>query len=155
STFEVGPSRGNFGIVPVDFSRVLDPLGKIPQGMVRVPGRGTPAGPLPDFFMDKYEVTNKQYREFVTAGGYRDPKYWRHEFIRDGKRLARDQAMAELVDQTGRPGPSTWSAGDYPKGQDDYPVSGVSWYEAAAYAEFTGKSLPTLHHWQAARGSSG
>ena len=26
-------------------------------------------------------------------------------------------------------------------------MSGVSWYEAAAYAEFVGKSLPTLHHW--------
>jgi formylglycine-generating enzyme required for sulfatase activity len=32
-------------------------------------------------------------------------------------------------------------------GQDDYPVSGVSWYEAAAYAEFVGKSLPTIYQW--------
>jgi eukaryotic-like serine/threonine-protein kinase len=154
STFQLGSNPGIF-IVPVDFSRVLDPVGKIPQGMVRVPGRGTPVGPLPDFFIDKYEVTNKKYKEFVSAGGYRDPKYWKQEFIRDGRVLARDEAIAELVDQTGRPGPSTWSAGDYPKGQDDYPVSGVSWYEAAAYAEFRGKSLPTLHHWQAARGSGG
>ena len=27
------------------------------------------------------------------------------------------------------------------------PVGGVSWYEAAAYARFAGKSLPTLHEW--------
>ncbi len=55
--------------------------------------------------------------------------------------------MAEHVDATGRPGPATWEVGDYPAGQDDYPVTGVSWYEAAAYASFHGKSLPTLHQW--------
>ena len=47
-------------------------------------------------------------------------------------------------DQTRRPGPSTWAAGHYPAGKDDFPVSGVSWYEAAAYAAFAGKSLPVL-----------
>jgi formylglycine-generating enzyme required for sulfatase activity len=40
--------------------------------------------------------------------------------------------------------------GSYPAGQDDYPVSGVSWYEAAAYADFAGKSLPTVYHWYGA-----
>jgi dienelactone hydrolase len=37
--------------------------------------------------------------------------------------------------------------GDHPKGREKYPVAGVSWYEAAAYAEFVGKSLPTAYHW--------
>ena len=37
--------------------------------------------------------------------------------------------------------------GAYPAGQADYPVRGISWYEAAAYAEFSGKSLPTAYHW--------
>ena len=50
--------------------------------------------------------------------------------------------MKLFVDRTGQPGPSTWELGDYPEGQDDYPVSGLSWYEAAAYAEFKGKSYP-------------
>ncbi len=49
-----------------------------------------------------------------------------------------------------RPGPASWEVGDYPKGQDDYPVAGVSWYEAAAYAEFVGKRLPTIYHWDRA-----
>jgi formylglycine-generating enzyme required for sulfatase activity len=31
-------------------------------------------------------------------------------------------------------------------------VSGVSWYEAAAYAVFVGKSLPTIYHWSRAAG---
>jgi formylglycine-generating enzyme required for sulfatase activity len=57
--------------------------------------------------------------------------------------------MSLFKDSAGRPGPSTWQAGDYPEGQDDYPVAGVSWYEAAAYAEFAGKSLPTIWHWKA------
>ena len=55
--------------------------------------------------------------------------------------------MAALRDTTGRPGPSTWEGGTFPAGKDDFPVSGVSWYEAAAYAEFAGKSLPTISHW--------
>jgi hypothetical protein len=37
--------------------------------------------------------------------------------------------------------------GSYPKGLEKQPVAGVSWYEAAAYAEFAGKSLPTAYHW--------
>jgi len=55
--------------------------------------------------------------------------------------------MAEFRDATGRPGPSTWELGTYPQGRSDYPVGGVSWYEAAAYAEFVGQSLPTVYHW--------
>src|SRR5262249_29882309 len=53
-------------------------------------------------------------------------------------------------DSTGRPGPSTWELGEYPQGRDDYPVNGVSWYEAAAYAESVGKQLATVYHWQRA-----
>jgi len=57
-----------------------------------------------------------------------------------------------FVDRTGRPGPATWEAGDFAEGKGDFPVGGVSWYEAAAFAEFAGKSLPTLEHWWAAAG---
>ena len=107
--------------------------------MVRVPGGETGSGQLPDFFIDKYEVTNKRFKEFVNAGGYRDKKYWKYPFTEDGKELRWEDAVKAFVDQTGQPGPATWQGGDYPEGQADYPVSGVSWYEAAAYAEFAGK----------------
>jgi dienelactone hydrolase len=136
-----------------DISRKLDPVATIPAGMVRVPGRKVEElGDLPDFFIDKYEVSNRRFKEFVDAGGYRNPKYWKNKFIREGRVLTWEEAVTYFRDTTGRPGPATWIAGDYPEGRDDYPVSGVSWYEAAAYAEFVGKSLPTKDHWALAAG---
>ncbi len=130
----------------------LDKSGSIPRGMVRVQGAETAVGKLDDFFIDKYEVTNKQFREFVNNGGYRNRKYWKQKFIKDGRDLTWEEAVKGFVDQTGQPGPATWQAGDFPEGQDDYPVSGISWYEAVAYAEFAGKSVPTGEHWGTARG---
>jgi dienelactone hydrolase len=70
--------------------------------------------------------------------------------MKDGRMLAFDAAMAEFRDATGRPGPASWEMGSYIAGQDDYPVAGVSWYEAAAYARWAGKSLPTIYHWSRA-----
>jgi serine/threonine protein kinase/formylglycine-generating enzyme required for sulfatase activity/predicted esterase len=102
---------------------------------------------LPAFDIDRFEVTNAQYQEFVDQGGYRKPEYWKERFIKDGEELTWEQAMDLFRDPTGRPGPSTWEAGHFPSGQADYPVSGVSWYEAAAYAAFSGKSLPVLAQW--------
>ena len=91
---------------------------------------------LPDYWIDKYEVTNKQFKRFVDNGGYQKQEYWKQPFLKEGREISWEEAMAEFRDSTGRPGPSTWELGDYPRGQDDYPVTGVSWYEAAAYAEF-------------------
>ncbi len=133
--------------------RILDKKGTLPPGMVRVEETETEIGKLLSFFIDKYEVTNRQYKEFVDAGGYRKKEYWKHKFVNDGRELTWEEAMKGFVDMTEQPGPSSWQAGDYPEGQADYPVSGVSWYEAAAYAEFEGKSLPTSTHWDVARGA--
>jgi eukaryotic-like serine/threonine-protein kinase len=153
STWDIGPDADqHVSVVPYDFVRTLDRVGSVPPGMVRVQGAATPEGRVGDFFIDRFEVTNEAYRGFIDAGGYADPGYWKHVFIQDGATLSRDEAMRRFVDTTGRPGPSTWQAGTYPDGQADYPVSGVSWYEAAAYAEFVGKSLPTGLHWGLARG---
>jgi dienelactone hydrolase/predicted Ser/Thr protein kinase len=139
-------------IIPNSLVRVLDKKGSVPAGMVRVQGAQTPLGNLDDFYIDKYEITNKQYKEFIDSGGYTNKEYWEHEFIKDGRILTWEEAMAGFVDQTDRPGPSNWQAGYYPEGQEEYPVSGISWYEAAAYAKFCGKTLPTGHHWGLARG---
>src|SRR5271157_4300428 len=142
----------NARLSPGDLLRVLDKKGSIPPGMVRVPGAETEVGKLGDFFIDKYEVTNKQYKEFINSGGYRNRKYWKQKLMKEGRELPWEQAVKGFMDQTGQPGPATWEAGDYPEGRGDYPVSGISWYEAAAYAQFAGKSLPTAYHWNMARG---
>jgi dienelactone hydrolase len=99
------------------------------------------------FLMDRHEVTNEEFKKFVDAGGYSDAKYWTVP-ISDGSRvLSFQESMARFVDRTGRPGPSTWEVGTYPDGHGSFPVGGVSWYEAAAYAAWAGKSLPTIFHW--------
>jgi serine/threonine protein kinase len=151
STWDVSLGKHDL-LIPCDLVRVLDKKGSIPPGMVRVAGAKTDIAELHDFYIDKYEVTNKQYREFINSGGYRNKKYWKEKFIKDGRELTWEEAVKEFVDQSGQPGPATWQAGEYPEGQGDYPVSGISWYEAAAYAEFAGKSLPTGKHWGLARG---
>jgi eukaryotic-like serine/threonine-protein kinase len=140
--------------LPGEISAVLEKKGAIPAGMVRVTGveiEGT--GKFEDFYMDRFEVTNKQYREFILNGGYQKREYWKNNFVKEGKPLTWEQAMAACVDKTGLAGPAAWQAGDYPEGQDDYPVSGISWYEAAAYAEYAGKTLPSGYHWEIARGN--
>jgi len=98
------------------------------------------------------EVTNAKFKEFVDAGGYRDPKYWRQAFRQNGSELSFDRAVAKFGDVTGRTAPASWQLGVYPTGQGEFPVSGVSWFEAAAYCESVGKALPTVPHWRRAAG---
>jgi dienelactone hydrolase/predicted Ser/Thr protein kinase len=137
-----------------------------PANMVRVARASREAGgfasfpvstsvEVPEFWLDKYEVTNAQFKAFVGHGGYEKKEYWKHPFVKDGKLISREAAMLEFKDATGLSGPATWQLGTYPEGQADYPVSGVSWYEAAAYAEFVGKALPTAYHWYRAAGVGG
>jgi dienelactone hydrolase len=135
----------------------LDEVGSIPSGMVHVAGGATGLGILPnlirsnvtlgDFLIDVHEVTNGEFKKFVDSGGYQNPRLWKHEFVRAGGPISFAQAMQGFRDSTGKPGPASWELGTFPESREDYPVSGVSWYEAAAFAEFSGKSLPTVFHW--------
>ena len=135
----------------------LDSMKGAPPGMVYVPGNGFAdfiafvgwVGPftLPSYYLDRFEVTNRAYQQFVDAGGYGKPEYWMEKFARNGREISWADAMRILRDSTSRPGPSTWKAGHYPEGRAEYPVSGVSWYEAAAYARWAGKSLPAMAQW--------
>ncbi len=145
-------------------SRTIDvrlfATGAAPPGMVLMPAvtesfrlfipgfehLGT-LGPMAEFWIDRHEVTNADFKKFVEAGGYRRPEYWQEPFIDKGQNVPWDRAVARFVDSTGRPGPATWIQAEYPPGEGHLPVTGVSWYEAAAYARFAGKSLPTIHHW--------
>jgi formylglycine-generating enzyme required for sulfatase activity len=134
--------------------------GRAPDGMLHIPGseytlvgREAPSGAtvtLADFYIDAFEVTNEQFREFVVAGGYDDARWWRHPFVLDGRELSRPEAMGLLVDRTGLPGPRGWIGQEFPPGEGRLPVTGVTWYEAAAYAAFAGKRLPTIFEWEKA-----
>jgi formylglycine-generating enzyme required for sulfatase activity len=83
---------------------------------------------LPTFYIDRYEVTNGQFRAFVEATGY--------------------QTDAEKA------GKRNWK--DYSLGKANHPVAKVSWNDAAAFCEWVGKRLPTEEEWEkAARGTDG
>jgi formylglycine-generating enzyme required for sulfatase activity len=58
--------------------------------------------------------------------------------------------MRMLVDRTGLPGPRSWSSQNFPEGKADHPVTGVTWYEADAFARFQGKQLATVFQWEKA-----
>jgi dienelactone hydrolase len=105
---------------------------------------------LDDFWIDKCEVTNREYQEFLNAGGYLNDQFWTRPFVKDGRALSREDVKRELTDRTGLPGPRGWSNQTFPDGKADHPVVGITWYEAAAYAAFRGKSLPTIFQWEKA-----
>ena len=137
---------------------VLDRIDAPDSDMIRVPGAKSASAlvvgldhvapvALGDFLIDRHEVTNAQYRAFVNAGGYTRRELWTEPFVRDGRAIPWEDGIKLLVDRAGRPGPATWEGGSPPAGQESFPVGGVSWYEAAAYAKFVGKQLPTVFHW--------
>ena len=138
------------GMVPVEFGNGGS-LQSQPITLWGIAGfESLPAVPVVSYWIDKFEVTNAEFKRFVDQGGYEKRQYWKYEFRREGKVLSWADGMKLFVDKTNRPGPATWITGEYPKGEDQHPVMGVSWFEAEAYAEFSGKSLPTIYHWTAA-----
>ena len=95
---------------------------------------------LDAFYIDKHEVTNAQYEEFILAGGYTKKKYWTAagwDFVQKHQIVTPLQYGENSVSMV-----------------PDHPVIGVSWYEANAYATWMGKRLPTEAEWEkAARGT--
>ncbi len=126
---------------------------QVPGGTYRMVGygrSGTGTVELDDFFIDKYEVSNEQFRAFIQAGGYSNRSYWKYAFLRDGVELTSDAAMSLFKDKSSLPGPRDWTGQEFPEGKGKHPVTGITWYEAAAYAEYAGKTLSTIYQWEKA-----
>ena len=98
------------------------------------------------FVISRYEVTNGQYEKFIEAKGYETEKNW----SADGWKWRQGE--------TGRALPVEWEELKVALGDEfgKHPVVGVSWYEADAYAKWSGMRLPTEIEWErAARGTDG
>jgi iron(II)-dependent oxidoreductase len=85
---------------------------------------------IPSFWIDKYPITNAQFKTFLDATQYKPRDS--HNFLRD------------------------WKGGKIPSGWENKPVTWVSREDAAAYAKWAGKRLPREWEWQyAAQGNDG
>lgn len=151
-----GPSP--YALLGKDIAQVtLHKNGVLPENMVYVPTKTSYMNLvgiekhadkyIAPFLMDRYEVTNMQFKEFMDAGGYTNTTYWKFPVVQNGKEISHENALQFFIDRTGRPGPATWEAGTFPDGKANHPVTGISWYEAAAFAEWKQKMLPTVFHW--------
>ena len=140
----------------------LDPInlqanGTVPQGMIYIQGGnfipallGGGIDPvfLHPFYIDQFEVTNKDFKLFIDSGGYENNQFWVDmDFIKDGTSLSWDEAKKVMIDSTGLQGPANWEVGTYLEGGERLPVTGISWYEALAYARYKGNILPPMYHW--------
>jgi dienelactone hydrolase len=138
----------------------LIPGDQVPDDMIYIPASNMPLRipgltgvedrRVPGFFIDRTEVSNEDYRQFILDGGYRKKEFWEFPFEKEGRTVSWEEAMEIFVDRSGRPGPSGWSVGDFPEGQENHPVDGISWYEAQAYGTYSGKKLPTIFHFSVA-----
>lgn len=104
---------------------------KIEGGTVDPFGTGETVSVVP-FYLDKHLVTYEQYIKFIEDGGYRNKRYWSEE----GRKFLEKYEF--------------WMPSTYEElylNRKKLPVTGVSWYEAEAYANWRGVRLPTAAEW--------
>lgn len=108
-----------------------------PQHVVTVSG----------FWMGKFEVTRGDFQKFIAAGGYSNAAYWSTDGWNWKTANSRTQPDYWTASQIWLTVPFTQA--------DDYPVVGVTYYEAEAFCNWAGCHLPTEAQWEkAARSAS-
>jgi formylglycine-generating enzyme required for sulfatase activity len=144
----LGTSKDPTKPCPSEPAPQVQPEPRPPEGMVRVPkgpflyGDDRIRENIPyDFWIDIHPVTNAAFAKFIQAGGYGERSFWSQEGWE-----WRKEGNFQL--------PGLWENDQF--NQADYPVVGVSYYEAEASAKWAGKRLPTEQEWEkAARGTDG
>jgi iron(II)-dependent oxidoreductase len=102
---------------------------------------------LPAFKIDKLLTTNEEYAHFIHEGGYKRREWWSDEGW-EWREREDWQAPVYWTQQEGE-----WRVQRmFDEGTIDprHPVTGISWYEAEAYARFLNKRLPTEAEWEKA-----
>jgi len=123
---------------PTDGSVLLAvPGGEFTMGSPEAPKRVV----LKSFYIDRLEVTNAQYGKFLAAVAKQGGGAWQHP--------QQPKSKKGHV-------PAFWSNANLGQAKADHPVVGADWFDAYAYAKWTGKRLPTEAEWErAARGTDG
>jgi len=100
---------------------------------------------LPEFYISRFPITNDQFDQFESAGGYRNPDYWTQAI--DAGVWKNGQVKGHYDDKP-RNAPHDYGA---PYNLDNHPVVGVTWYEALAFALWLSERLSAQAGWQKSR----
>lgn len=102
---------------------------------------------VPAFKIDKLPTTNEEYARFILEGGYKRREFWSDE---GWNWRERENCSAPLYWTQQNGGWRVQKMFDEGLLEREHPVTGVSWYEAEAYARFMNKRLPTEAEWEKA-----
>lgn len=140
---------------------------KQPGGVVRIghDGQGFAfdnEGPRHEYLLRPYEIAHRlvtcgEYAAFIADGGYTRPELWLSDgwaaIQREGWNAPIYWSRADESDPSERADAGNWrvfGVSGLAAFDPDAPVSNLSFYEAAAYAEWAGARLPTEFEWEAA-----